>query len=138
MKYFYRFGFGTCGEHGEITVMHENQYTKEELDTISENGYIQAYKNYEYSKEWASKLKYGEKYPELDQCITFQDLFPVFCEFLHSIGFEEIKYQEAEAEWVFGWATADVKGSWESYAGPLTQRIQEKIESTIKYTKAKE
>lgn len=135
MKYFYKFGYGTCEEHDEITVMHENLFTKEELDTISENGYVQAYRNFEHSKQFNSQLSAKRRIKELETRVTFQDLFPLFCEFLLTMGFEKIEYQEAEAEWVFGWASADVKDSWSSYSGPLTKKIQETL-SLIKYTEA--
>ena len=128
MSYFYKFGYGTCEEHGEITLVHEKLFTTEEIEQIAHDAYVYAFKNtkdktYDHQKTFSS-LFHGElDFDEDGEDITGNH----FLNYLTDLGFKKFEIQ-AEA-WVFGWAKADEEGDWGSYTqeGDLTRRVQKTL-----------
>ena len=133
MKYYYRFGYGTFEEHGEITMLHNELFTKEQLEIFTLEAYEYAYLQYKNNVYDAEDKFYLKDF--LREGVTFQSLFSedsitevnYFIKFLEQKGFEKLTIT-AEC-FVFGWAKADEVGSWEGSIQPddLDYKIQEKL-----------
>lgn len=121
MPFSYKVGYGSYEESQFAELIHEAQYSAEELHAIVVKAIIRVLEGV-ISKKYDPFL--------MDDGISYEEVHEFLIEELKADGFKEVQYQ---AEWsCFGWPSITDADSWKGQRGDMLDRIFSEIPDELK------